>query len=308
MPPSFTTTFGMRGDGGDLRPPGREDLIRVRVRHDGAAQVVEDQRRVGEGGRQVGHVGQIGVQRPHLEGEPVAAQVRESAPEVGVEQQVRAVRRLARDRVGRRAPPRDGRRPGSAAGWRRSAPRARPARRRPAAGRPSPRSRPRCAAGPQRPPALCAAMPCTNSASPTGLSASGPSAAVHRVALDEDGLPHVVRRGVGHDLLDHVATAAGPIPEMVVRVDDRQVGLDRRFRRCASASRRSSPSGSSIGPRYGWWRSGGRRRRFPRPARHCLHSDGLVSHQSSAGTRRRGSRKSIIGSIVGAGDVLVCAR
>ncbi len=54
--------------------------------------------------------------------------------------------------------------------------------------------------------------------------------AVHRAAIDIDGRDDVVaRRDVGRHLLDHVAQPA-TIPEMVMRVDDRTLGIDDFFR------------------------------------------------------------------------------
>ena len=51
---------------------------------------------------------------------------------------------------------------------------------------------------------------------------------IHGCALDKDRLPHVVRRCVCYEILEQIAVARS-IPEVMVRVNDRKVGLDRRF-------------------------------------------------------------------------------
>ena len=52
---------------------------------------------------------------------------------------------------------------------------------------------------------------------------------IHRPALDEHRLTHVVPFGVRDELREHVPfrRAVGHIPEMVMRVDDRQLRLER---------------------------------------------------------------------------------
>src|SRR5690606_35127565 len=58
-----------------------------------------------------------------------------------------------------------------------------------------------------------------------------PVGAVHRVALLEHaGVEVVAGARVGEILVEQIAVAA-PVPEEVVRVDDRQLRLDRRLRR-----------------------------------------------------------------------------
>ena len=85
-------------------------------------------------------------------------------------------------------------------------------------------------------------MPATNSVSPTGRIGSGPSRAIHRVALQEHAADDVVAGGaVGEVFVQQIAErrhlprlatrAAGALPEVVVRIDDRQARVDDRFRR-----------------------------------------------------------------------------
>ena len=57
-----------------------------------------------------------------------------------------------------------------------------------------------------------------------------PVGPIHGPALHEDRLPYVVRRGIRAQLIQQVAVT-GPIPEVVMRIDDRQLRLDRRFAR-----------------------------------------------------------------------------
>ena len=56
----------------------------------------------------------------------------------------------------------------------------------------------------------------------------GAVAAIHRAALNEDSLAHIQVGSVFKQLVEKVA-GAGEVPEVVVRIDDRQVRLDRRF-------------------------------------------------------------------------------
>ena len=54
--------------------------------------------------------------------------------------------------------------------------------------------------------------------------------AVHRAAFEEDGRHDVVSAAdIGQELGQQIAAALRRVPEMVVRVDDRQVRLQRRF-------------------------------------------------------------------------------
>ncbi len=54
--------------------------------------------------------------------------------------------------------------------------------------------------------------------------------AVHRAAFEEDGRDDVVSAAdIGQQLGQQIAAALRRVPEMVVRVDDRQVRLQRRF-------------------------------------------------------------------------------
>ena len=55
--------------------------------------------------------------------------------------------------------------------------------------------------------------------------------AVHRAAFEEDGRDDVVSAAdIGEELGQQIAAALRRVPEVVVRVDDRQVRLQRRFR------------------------------------------------------------------------------
>src|ERR1700704_6952653 len=57
----------------------------------------------------------------------------------------------------------------------------------------------------------------------------GAGLAVHRAGLNEHGCDDVVAAvGVGEQLIKQV-TPTGPVPQMVVRIDDRQIGLEDRL-------------------------------------------------------------------------------
>ena len=52
---------------------------------------------------------------------------------------------------------------------------------------------------------------------------------IHRHAFDEHGREHTMpRRGVAQNLVEHVA-AARMVPQVMMRIDDRQFRLERRF-------------------------------------------------------------------------------
>src|SRR4030095_9558689 len=92
---------------------------------------------------------------------------------------------------------------------------------------------------PYRPLALIAATPFTNSVSPTQRSASGPSGryiaphSQHTVAQTPEQPVEQIARGAAQDALEAVP---GPrhrgdhrrrvVPEVVVRIDDRQIRLE----------------------------------------------------------------------------------
>ena len=225
----MATTLGQRRQLADRAPPAGEDLVapaRVRPDAERAAEVVEDDRRVGKRAREVGQLGDLRVVEPGVE--------------------LRPRRRARRSRGGS---PRRPKSPGGGlvcelrTSWLASQPAAwRMPRKRGLAAMcasstaptpsPSVRSAKLDDAGgdARRPVArrsrLIAATPSTNSVSPTGRSASGPSRAVHRHALDEHRATHVVPAArVGEQLVDQVA-AAGMVPQVMVRVADRQVGLE----------------------------------------------------------------------------------
>ena len=115
--------------------------------------------------------------------------------------------------------------------------------------------------GPYRPEALIAAIPFTNSVSPTGRRASGRIPPVHGSTLDEDRGRHVVAAAdVFEDFVEQVARgdAAGHlIPQVVVRIADRQGGLERLLDcqleplvirlRCRHGERAPSPASPLAG-------------------------------------------------------------
>src|SRR5215471_18047052 len=79
--------------------------------------------------------------------------------------------------------------------------------------------------GPYRPLSLMAAMPATYSVSPTGRISSGPCAR-YIESLHEDRRHHVVAGAdVGEEFVEQVAVIR-PLPQMMMRVDDGQVGLE----------------------------------------------------------------------------------
>src|SRR5262249_4874209 len=92
---------------------------------------------------------------------------------------------------------------------------------------PSPRRRSACPTMPAHsrllpycPLAVIAAVPLTNSTSPTGFISAGPVGAVHRATFDKDALRDVVTAdGIGEQLVEQVSVA-GAIPQMMVRIDD----------------------------------------------------------------------------------------
>ena len=102
-----------------------------------------------------------------------------------------------------------------------------------------------------------------------GLERFGPADAVHRAALEVDGRTDIVTalqireqlveeipRHLPDDLHEwvigrrHILQNLGrPIPEMMMRIDDRQIGLEDRFHRVGHARRRThaSPGSSTRG-------------------------------------------------------------
>ena len=70
----------------------------------------------------------------------------------------------------------------------------------------------------------------------------GPVRAVHRVALEKHGGHDVVAgAGIRQQLLQQIAVAR-PVPQMVMRIDDRQLGLRRERRAAARRVRRATPA------------------------------------------------------------------
>ena len=216
-------TSGQLGHG---RLPDLEDLVAasgVGTDPDGPAEVVEDDDRVGERVREVGQVGDVGVIDPALEREPVGAQVRVAATELGIEEQMLGPGRTPRH---------DGRlRPGGPVADAAEAL---------GAGRDL-RLEHRCHAVTEeqvrrphdagRHPGLTVlaarahggdALHELRLAHDTELFRT--VRPIHRGALDEHGLTDVVRVRVLKQLLQQVAVARA-IPQMVVRVDDGQLRL-----------------------------------------------------------------------------------
>src|SRR6516162_1672020 len=73
---------------------------------------------------------------------------------------------------------------------------------------------------------LSSAIARTNSLSPIGRISSRPLVPIARTSLDEHGRDDVVPRvDVGQEFVEQIA-AARVLPEMMVRVDDRQIGLE----------------------------------------------------------------------------------
>ena len=114
---------------------------------------------------------------------------------------------------------------------------------------------------PYVPLSLIAAIPATNSVSPTGRMASGPRRAVHGVAFQEHGGDDVVAGAkVGEQLVEQVAMAAS-LPQVMMGVDDGQVGIENvlaaapapaRLRREERSGRtRVTPSPDARDPRSG---------------------------------------------------------
>jgi hypothetical protein len=76
------------------------------------------------------------------------------------------------------------------------------------------------------------AWPTTNSISPTGFISSGTRRAEHRLAFEEHRRDDVVAATqVAQQLGQEIAPARLGVPEMMMRIDDRQVGLERLLRR-----------------------------------------------------------------------------
>ncbi len=62
-----------------------------------------------------------------------------------------------------------------------------------------------------------------------GFEGFRPAGAVHRAALQEDGRDDVVAAvDVGQQVVQHV-DPVGPFPQMVMRIDNRQAGLQNRL-------------------------------------------------------------------------------
>ena len=75
-----------------------------------------------------------------------------------------------------------------------------------------------------------AAMPLTNSTSPTGFISPGAGIAVHRLTFDENRGDDVVAAAeVGKQVGQEIAAAVRRVPEVMMRIDDRQVRFQRRF-------------------------------------------------------------------------------
>ena len=82
--------------------------------------------------------------------------------------------------------------------------------------------------GPYCPLSLMAATPAQNSTSPTGRI-SRPGGAVHRMAFVEDGRDHLVPRPeIGQQVGQEIAIARH-VPQVMVGVDDGEVGLEDRL-------------------------------------------------------------------------------
>src|SRR6516165_1468572 len=85
------------------------------------------------------------------------------------------------------------------------------------------------------------------------LRAAGPIA---RTALDEHGRDDVVTRvDVGQEFVEQIA-AARVIPEMMVRVDDRQIGFEYLFGQLAEPFEIGQWAGVGAGFASGVWRHG----------------------------------------------------
>ena len=232
MPPTLATTFGHFASVGDRRLPGGEHLVAasgVRADADRPAEVVEDDRRVGERPREVGQVGDVRVVDPALERHAVLAQVRVAlAGTPGRAAHGPGDRPAGWERPCGPPTPRDDGCRESAGGSPRSAPRAPAATRSPSRRSALPTMPAATRVSPYRPLALIAAMPCTNSVSPTTLNSSGPSARYIDVHSTNTVWRTLCAAHVRHELLEEVAVA-GPVPEVVMGIDDRKARLERHL-------------------------------------------------------------------------------
>src|SRR5208282_2287685 len=85
------------------------------------------------------------------------------------------------------------------------------------------------------------------------LGTAGP---ISRTALNEDGRDDVVLRvDVGQEFVEQIA-AAWVIPEMMVRVDDRQIGLEDLLRQLAEPFGIGQRAGIGAGFASGGWGHG----------------------------------------------------
>src|SRR5258707_10273682 len=83
--------------------------------------------------------------------------------------------------------------------------------------------------GPKPPLALIAAMPATNSTSPTGRISTGPLARyIDRHSSKTSGDDVVADAEVSEQLRQQIGPAAA-VPQMMMRIDDRQLRFEDRF-------------------------------------------------------------------------------
>ena len=190
--------------------------------------MIEDDRRIRERPREVRQVGDVRVIDPRFERQAVLAQVGVALPEAWIQEHVlREIGRLVGNHRAIR-PRRAMTDAAKALGTRRDL---RFEHRRDPVAEPRGRRCRRCRPRPAL--AVAAARAHRRDALhelgfADDLELVWPVGAVHRRALDEHRLPHIVRPGVRHQLIEQVPVAR-PIPQVVVRIDDRQPRLQRRL-------------------------------------------------------------------------------
>ena len=207
-----------------MRRTPRRDVPRMTPRRS-APEMVEDNRGIRERPREIRQIGDVRVIDPPLERQAVPAQIGVASPEAWIqEHMLREIGRLGgnhRTIRPRRAVTDAAKRCGLAAicasstgrlGRPGEGRRCRRCRRRPASRRPAARAHRRDALH--------------ELGFANHFELVRPVGTVHRRALDEHRLSHIVRPGVGHELIEQVPVAR-PIPQVVVRIDDRKPRLER---------------------------------------------------------------------------------
>ena len=249
MPPSLTTTLGQAATACDPALPLAEHLgvpSLVGPDPERTAHVVEDDRRFGEGAREVGEIRELRMVLPGVEHQSVARQTREALAELRVEQQMLRWIGVRVADVGARVPARGV--TDAAKAWAGGEVRFehlvdRRAQREVGVADD---------AGGDARRARAAALGLGRDAlDEIGLAHRtqrlGTSASILGHALDEHGRGHVMALSeIGEQLIEHVARS-GAVPQVVMGIADRKTGLECRFSRRLWAGHRIGHATALLG-------------------------------------------------------------